>query len=130
MLSNFLFKLNNKKNRYKRRAESILSVTQSLFSNMKDNDIIASMVDIAAKSLRDVEVHFDHDIDDECFDELQKLSKNSAEAQNLFKILEIYKKNKNRSSIEKINKKVKNRVVNLSKNTQRNSSQLGVKIDR
>jgi hypothetical protein len=79
ILSNFLTKLNSKKKRFKQRAESILSVTQSLFSNLKDkDDIIASMADIAAKSMRDIDVHFDKDIDDHYIDELQRLSKNSS----------------------------------------------------
>jgi hypothetical protein len=53
VLANFLTKINSKKKRFKQRAESILSVTQSLFSNLKDkDDIIASMADVAAKSLR------------------------------------------------------------------------------
>jgi hypothetical protein len=61
---------------------------------------------------------------------LQKASKtnNSSEAQNLFKILEAYKKNRNVS--EKNNhKKTKNKVKVLRKNPpQRNSIQLGAKL--
>jgi len=41
-----------RKNKYKQRAESILSVTQSLFG--RGDDLIASMVDFGVKSLRDL----------------------------------------------------------------------------
>ena len=87
-MSNFIAKLNSKKKRYKQRAESILSVTQSIFSNLRDKDDIAvSMAEIAAKSMREIDIHYDKEIDTDYIEELRKISKNSIEGQHLFKIL-------------------------------------------
>jgi hypothetical protein len=45
------------------------------------------MADLAAKSMREIDVQYDHEVDDNFIDELQKISRNSVEAQHLFKIL-------------------------------------------
>ena len=73
-MSNFLAKLNSKKKRYKQRAESILSVKQSIFSNLRyKDDIIVSLAEIAAKSVREIDTHYDKEIDDDYIDELRKI---------------------------------------------------------
>lgn len=54
------------------------------------------MADLAAKSMREIDFG---SIDDQYLDELQRYSKNTVENQNLFKILEVYQKSKNRTSI-------------------------------
>ena len=45
------------------------------------------MADIASKSVREIDVHYDHEVDEKFIDELQKISKNSVKSLHLFKIL-------------------------------------------
>lgn len=45
------------------------------------------MADLAAKSMREIDVHYDKEVDESFIDELQKISRNSVESQHLFKIL-------------------------------------------